>query len=168
MQVPSIFVIVFTSTSLLRITFVALWKPCQGNFGKFPRSSETRFGGSKKDRWFLKIPKWQHKLARYHKRGRLLSYFLNNAAKTCLYGLKISENIEIGHVFQPGAFLHRSSNLDTSYLSAFKFCWIVVDNIMFEIKWFKNSRKGNTLTKTYVFRKFGVIFLPYLSWSSKQ
>ena len=37
-----------------------------------------------------KIPKWQHKLAWDYKRGKLVSYFLNNAAKTCLYGLKIS------------------------------------------------------------------------------
>ena len=36
--------------------------------------------------------------------GKLVSYFLNNAAKTCLYGLKISENIEIGHFFQSRTF----------------------------------------------------------------
>ena len=115
----SIFVIVFTSTSHLRITFAVLQKPCQGNFGKFQRSGESRFGGSEKDREFLKIQKWQHKLARYHKRGKLISSFLKNAAKTCLYGLKISENIE-RHVFQPRAFFHRSSNLHTSCFSAFK------------------------------------------------
>ena len=68
----------------------------------------------------MKIPKWQHELARYYKRGKLVSYFLNNAAKTCLYGLKISENIEIGHFFQSRAFFHLSSNLHTSCLSAFK------------------------------------------------
>ena len=67
----------------------------------------------------MKIPKWQHELARYYKRGKLVSYFLNNAAKTCLYGLEISENIEIGHVFQSRAFFHLSSNLHTSCLSAF-------------------------------------------------
>ena len=67
----------------------------------------------------MKIPKWQHELARYYKRGKLVSYFLNNAAKTCLYGLKVSENIEIGHFFQPRTFLHLSSNLHTSCLSVF-------------------------------------------------
>ena len=69
----------------------------------------------------MKIPKWQHELARYYKRGKLVSYFLNNAAKTCLYGLKISENIEIGHFFQSRTFFHLSSNLHTSCLSAFKY-----------------------------------------------
>ena len=49
-------------------------------------------------------PKWQHEIARYHKRGNLISYFLNNAAKTCLYGLEISENIETGHFFQSRTF----------------------------------------------------------------
>ena len=68
----------------------------------------------------MTIPKWQHKLARYDKRGKLVSYFLNNGAKKCLYGLKISENIEIGHFFQSRTFLHLSSNLHTSCLSAFK------------------------------------------------
>ena len=68
----------------------------------------------------MKIPKWQHELARYYKRGKLVSYFLNNAAKTCLYGLKISENIEIWHFFQSRTFFHLSSNLHTSFLSAFK------------------------------------------------
>ena len=81
-------------TSLLRITFAVLQKPCQGNFGKFQGTGE-RVGLAvlKKDRYFLKIPKWQHKLARDYKRRKLVSYFLNNGAKACLYGLKISENI---------------------------------------------------------------------------
>ena len=39
-----------------------------------------------------------------------------------LYGLKISEKIEIEHVFQSKAFFHLSSNLHTSCLSAFKLC----------------------------------------------
>ena len=55
----------------------------------------ARFGGSEKDCYFLKILKWQHKLVGDFKLGKLVFYFLNNAAKTCLYGLKISENIEI-------------------------------------------------------------------------
>ena len=77
-------------TSVLRITIAVLQKPCQGNFGNFQGSGESRFGGFEKDRYFLKIPKWQHKFVWDYKRGKLVSYFLNNAAKTCKYGLKIS------------------------------------------------------------------------------
>ena len=47
------------------------------------------------------------------------SYFLNNAAKTFLYGLKIIEIIETERIFQYKAFFHLSSNLQTSYLSTF-------------------------------------------------
>ena len=78
---PSIFV--FTSTSLLRSLTET---ECQGNFGKFQRFRESRFRGLEKDRYFLKIPKWQHTLVRDYRRGKLVSYLLNNAAKTCLYG----------------------------------------------------------------------------------
>ena len=46
--------------SLLRIAFAALQKVCQENFGKFQGSGESRFGGSGKDRYFVKFPKWQH------------------------------------------------------------------------------------------------------------
>ena len=101
-----------------------LQKPCQENFEKFQEYSESKFGSSEKDRYFLKILKWQHKLVRDYKRGMLVSYFLNNAAKTCLYGLKISENIEIEHIFQSKAFFHLSGNLHTSCFSVFKlnFC----------------------------------------------
>ena len=73
-------------------------------FQKIHIFGESRFGGSEKDRYFLKILKWQHKLSRDFKRGKLVSYFLHNAAKTCLHGLKISENIEIEQVFQSRAF----------------------------------------------------------------
>ena len=66
------------------------------------------------------MPKWQHKLGWNYKRGKLVSYFLNNGAKTWLYGLKISYNIETEHVFQFKAFFHITSNLDTSCFSAFK------------------------------------------------
>ena len=45
---PSIFVFVFTSNSLLGITFVALQKPRQRNFRKLQRSGGSRFGGSEK------------------------------------------------------------------------------------------------------------------------
>ena len=73
----------------------------KSNFQEF---DENSFGGSEKNRYFLKIIKWPHKLVREYKRGNLVSYFLNNAAETCLYGLNTSENIEIEHVFQSKAF----------------------------------------------------------------
>ena len=65
----------------------------------------------------MKIPKWQPKLVRNCKQGKLVSYFINNAAKTCLHGLKISENIEIEHVFQSKAFFI-SSAISTQVASA--------------------------------------------------
>ena len=99
--------------------FHSLRKPCQRNFGKFQGSGESRFGGSEKDRYFFKIPKQLHKIFRHYKQGKSVSYFLNNTAKICLYGLKLSENIEIEHVFLSKAFFHLSSNLHTSCLSAF-------------------------------------------------
>ena len=68
----------------------------------------------------MEIPKWQHELSWYFKRGKLVSYFLNYA-KTCLYGLKISEKIKIRYFFQSGAFFHLSSNFHTSCVSTFKF-----------------------------------------------
>ena len=68
----------------------------------------------------MKISKWKHKFARYYKRGKLVSYFPNNAAETCLYGLKFSENIEIVYFFLSRALFHLSSNLHTSCFSAFK------------------------------------------------
>ena len=68
----------------------------------------------------LKIPKSQHKLVRDYKRGKLVFYFLNNAAKTCSYCLKISKNFQIKHVFQSKAFFHPSNFLHTNCLSAFK------------------------------------------------
>ena len=99
------------STPFSSITFAALQKLCQRNFRKFHGSCKSRFGGSEKDCYFLKIPKWQHKLVWVYKRGKLISYFLDNAAKTCLYWLKVSENIKIEHVFQSKAFFNFSSNL---------------------------------------------------------
>ena len=56
------------------------------NFGKFQEFGETRFGGSEKDRYFLKILKWLHKLFRDYTRGKLVSYFLSNAAKHVYMG----------------------------------------------------------------------------------
>ena len=93
---PSIFACLHL---FLRLTFAVLQKPCQENFGKFQEIGESRFGGSEKDRYFLKILKLWHKLVRDYKRGKLVSYFLNNAPKTCLYGLQNSDNIEIEHIF---------------------------------------------------------------------
>ena len=106
--------------TFLRIIFVVLQKPCHENFAKFQEFNEGSFGGSEKDRYFLKIVKWQHKLVGAYKRGKLVSYFLINAAKTYLYGLKTLEDIEIEHVFQSKAFFHLSGNLHTSCLSGFK------------------------------------------------
>ena len=119
-------IILFTCTSLLRITFAVLQKPCQRNLGN-QGSGESRFGGSEKNRYVLRTPKWQHKLVRDYNRRKIVPCFLNNAAKTCLYGLKISEKIKIEHVFHSKAFFHLSSNLHISCLSAFnilynKFC----------------------------------------------
>ena len=90
-------------TLLLCITFAVLEKPFEENSGRFQGFGQ-RFGSSEKDCYFLKILKWQHKLARDCKQGKLVSYFLNNAAKTYLHGIKISENIEVEHVFQSEAF----------------------------------------------------------------
>ena len=88
---------------LLRSTQV-LQKSCQGNFRKFQGSGKSRFGGSGKDQYFLKIPKWQYKHFLDYKWRKLVSYFLNNVATTCLYGINISENIDIEHVFQCKVF----------------------------------------------------------------
>ena len=68
--------------------------------GKFQGFGECRSGNSEKNRYFLKIPNWQYKFIWKDKRGKLACYCLDNAAKTCSYELKISENIEIKHVFQ--------------------------------------------------------------------
>ena len=110
----------FTLVSSLLRSMQVLQKPCQGNFGKFQGSRKSRFCGIEKDFYFLKIPKWQHEHVWDYEWGKLVSYFLNNAAKTCLYGLKILENNDIEHAFQSKAFFHLSSNLHTSCLSAFK------------------------------------------------
>ena len=84
---------------------------------KYWENFESKFDGSEKRSLFFKDSKWQHKLVRDYSQGKLNSYFLNNAAKTCLYELKISDSIE--HVFQSTTFSHLSNNLHTSCLSAF-------------------------------------------------
>ena len=85
--------------SFLRIIYIAaLQKSCQGDFGIFQGSSESRFhrfGGSENDRYFLKIPKRQHKLVRDYEQEKLLSFFLNIAAKTYLYGLKFQRTLKL-------------------------------------------------------------------------
>ena len=85
----------------LYLTYIcSLTETMSRKFVKFQEFGESRFGGSEKDCYFLKILKWQHKLVRDYKRGKLVSYFLKNAAKTSLYWLKISGNNEIEHIFQ--------------------------------------------------------------------
>ena len=87
---------------------------------KFKGSDESRFSGSVKDRYFLKIPKWLHKFSWQCKRGKLVSYFLNDAAKVCSYVLKNTENLEIKYVFQSKAFFCLNDILHTSCPSTFK------------------------------------------------
>ena len=101
-------------------TFAVLEKLCQENFRKFQEFCESKFGSSEKDRYFLKILKWQHKLVRDYKRGKLDSYFQKNAAKAYLHQLKISEKTEVEHVFQSKAFFHLSRDLRTSCFNTFK------------------------------------------------
>ena len=84
---------------------------------KYWENFESKFDGFEKRSLFFEDSKWQHKLVRDYSQGKLNSYFLNNAAKTCLYELKISDSIE--HVFQSTTFSHLSNNLHTSCLSAF-------------------------------------------------
>ena len=80
-------------------SLIVLQKPCQENFGKFQEFGKSRFGGSGKERYFLKILKWQHKVVRDYKRGKLVSYFLSNAAKICSYGLKFSMSFCLKYFF---------------------------------------------------------------------
>ena len=62
LHVPSIFACLYFTLvpSLLRSTQV-LQNTYQGNLKKFQASGEIRFGGSEKDSYSLKIPKWQNK-----------------------------------------------------------------------------------------------------------
>ena len=149
-------------TSLLRITFAALQKPCKGNFGKFQGSGESRFSGSEKDRYFLKIPKRQHKLVPNYKWGKLVYYILNNGTKTCFYGLKISENIENKHVFQFKAFFHVTSNLHTSCFSVFNNLDIYQNLVeIAHISIFFRLQRSSLNQTTKVFLAF--LHLPFLS-----
>ena len=94
---------------------------------KLQRSDDNRLGDSEKHPYFLKFLKWQDKLVREYKEGKSVSYFLNNAAKTCLYGLKISDNFQIKYVFQSKAFFHLCNFLHTTFLSAFKCFMSIVE-----------------------------------------
>ena len=85
-------------------TSAVLQKSCQGRFRKFQGSRKGSFCSPEKVLHFLKNFKWQHKLIRDYKRGKMVSYFLNNVAKTYLYGLQISKNIEIEDDFQSKVF----------------------------------------------------------------
>ena len=73
--------------------------------GNFKDPTRVGFTDLKKIVILLKIRKWQHKLVRDYKRRKLVCYILNNnATKPGLYGLKISESIEIEHFFQSKTF----------------------------------------------------------------
>ena len=72
--------------------------------GKFQGFGESRFGGSEKDRYYLKIPKWQHKFIREYKRGKLASCFLDNTAKTCSYELKFHRTLKSSMSFSLNLF----------------------------------------------------------------
>ena len=87
---------------------------------KFQGFGECRVGGCKRYCYYLKIPKRQYKLILEYKRGKLALHFLDNAAKICSYELKIQENTEIKHVFQPKSFFHQSIFLHTRCINAFK------------------------------------------------
>ena len=94
-HVPSIFAYLYFTLVPSLLCSTQVLQPCQGNFRKFQGSGQVRFGSSEKDCYVLKIPKWQHKIVQDYKRGKLISYFLNNAAKTCLYGPQISEFLPV-------------------------------------------------------------------------
>ena len=99
---------------------------------KFQGSGESRFGSSE-NHYFLKIPKWQHELVQKYKWGKLVSYFLNNAANPCSQELKISENFQIKYVFQSKAFFHLSNFLHTSCFSTFDKTWTIPFLFYFDI-----------------------------------
>ena len=114
-----------------------LQKPCLEHFVKFQEFGKSRYDGSEKYR-YLKILKWQHKLVRHYKRGKLVSYFLNDAAKTCLYWLKISEGIDI----ESKAFSYLSGNIHTSLFSAFSLSFFTAWGITKHIKLLKRFGLG--------------------------
>ena len=57
--------------SLLTYTY----SPTETMPKEFKGPAESTFCGSEKDHYFSKIPKWQHKLVREYKRGKLVAIF---------------------------------------------------------------------------------------------
>ena len=134
---PSIFAcLYFTPFTLMQ--YAGLTETMSRKFREISRIWEELFGGSEKDCYFLKII-----VVRDYKRRKLVSYFLNNAAKTWLYELKISENVEIKHVFQSQAFFFVSVAISTHVVSAHLKCtiskvqrlmiWTITSNSQFNI-----------------------------------
>ena len=105
----------------------------------------------------MEIPQWQHELARYYRQVKLVSYFLNNAVKKCLYRLKILENIEIGHFFQIRIFFHLSSNLHTSCFSAFNAGEFCCGTLFFFHYFSLNSCLSFLVYCTYILWKTGAV-----------
>ena len=110
--------------------------------GSFKDPARVDLGILKKIVSFLGF---QNELARDYKQGNLVSYFLNNTANTCLYGLKISENIEIGHFFQSGTFFHLSSNLHTSCVSAFNEIYYATSHSAMNIMTADGAKRANKM-----------------------
>ena len=115
----SIFVFNYNSTSLLRITFAASEKRCQGNFGKFQRLRESRFDGFEKDRQFLKIQNGSINLLGITSEESwfLISYIM--LLKDVYMGWKVRRTLKLSMSFSLEYFFHLNSNLHTSCLSAF-------------------------------------------------
>ena len=74
---------------------------------KFQVSGKSKFDGSEKGLYFLKISKWQHKLVWKYKQGKFV-YFLNNAARNMFIWAKILENIDVK---MDGSALEEKSSL---------------------------------------------------------
>lgn len=85
------------SSTSLRIFISTLTETVSGVFSRI----RWRF---RKNLWFLKIPKWQNKLVWKYRRGKLFFSFINNAADTGSYDLKISRDTEVKYVFHSKAF----------------------------------------------------------------
>ena len=116
---PSIFACLHFIVTQYTCSLMVLQKRCQENFINFQEFSESRFVGSEKDIYLLKILKLQHKLVWDYKQGKLISYFLNNASKICLNGLKKFKEHWNWACFSAQRIFHLSSNLHTSCFSAF-------------------------------------------------
>ena len=60
--------------------------------GNFKDPARVDSSGFRKHCYFVKIPKWQHELVQNDKQGKLVSFFLNNAAKPKLCRLNLKEH----------------------------------------------------------------------------